>query len=81
MIFNNAIVVLAADAAPDLLPAREQMAGFRGAGGGEQYDGTLRDPRGPISAAHPTRALFGMTTNTERSTDEYRQQRLSQTKR
>jgi hypothetical protein len=28
-----------------------------GAGDGEQNDGTVRDPRGPISAAHPTPAL------------------------
>ena len=57
MIFNDTIVVLTADAPPDLLPASEQMAVSHGAGGGEQNDGTPPDPGGPISAAHPTPAL------------------------
>jgi hypothetical protein len=65
MIFNGTIVVVAAGAPPDLLPARERIAFSHGAGGGEQNDGTLRDPRGPISAAHPTPTLLGMATNHE----------------
>ena len=64
MIFNDIIVALAADATPDLLAAGEQLVVSHGAGGGEQNDGTVSDPRGPISAAHPTRALFGTTTTT-----------------
>jgi hypothetical protein len=44
MMFNGTIVVLAPGAPPDLLPARERIAVSHGAGGGEQNDGTLRDP-------------------------------------
>jgi hypothetical protein len=65
MIFNGTIVVRAAGAPPDLLPARERIAVSNGAAGGEQYDGTLRDPHVPISAAHSTPTLLGMTTTHE----------------
>lgn len=44
MIVKGTIVVRAAGAPPDLLPARERIAVSRGAAGGEQYDGTYVIP-------------------------------------